>query len=313
MKILITGGAGFIGSNLAHHVRDEHPEAEIRVIDDLSTGDEANLEGAGVRFVPASVLDSTALDDVMTGIDSVIHLAALGSVPRSVADPMATHHANATGTLAVLESARRCGVDHLVAASSSSVYGGNTKLPKNEQDWTRPLSPYAVSKLATEGYVNAFRTTYGMKTLAFRFFNVFGPRQSAGHVYAAVIPKFVDAALSGEPVVVHGDGRQSRDFTFVRSVTQVLLSAAERRTSSPDPVNLAYGTNTSLLQLLTAMEEALDTTIARKHVESRVGDVRDSQADGRRIRETFPDLEPVDFTSGLRETIRWYQTRKPRG
>lgn len=310
MKVLITGGAGFIGSNLTHHIRSAHPEAEIVVIDDLSTGSVTNLGGTGAEFVKASILDADALDEAMDGVDSVVHLAALGSVPRSIEAPMASHHANATGTLAVLESARRLGVRHIVAASSSSVYGSNTKLPKNEQDWTRPLSPYGVSKQATEGYVLAFGTSYGMQTLAFRFFNVFGPRQAANHVYAAVIPRFIEAALNGEPVIVHGDGQQSRDFTFVRTVTQTLLSAVETRLSSSAPINLAYGTNTSLLQLLHEMEEHVGRPLTRRHVADRVGDVRDSQADGLSIREAFPELVPVPFVEGLRETIEWYKSQR---
>lgn len=307
MKVLITGGAGFIGSNLAHHIRSVHADSDIIVIDDLSTGNRANLDGTDATFVEASILDASALDDAMSGVDSVVHLAALGSVPRSVEAPMPTHHANATGTLAVLESARRSNVSHVMAASSSSVYGSNTKLPKNEQDWTRPLSPYGVSKLAAEAYVLAFGTSYGMETLAFRFFNVYGPRQSANHVYAAVIPRFVEAALLGNPLTVHGDGQQSRDFTFVRTVTQTLLSAIETRHQSAAPINLAYGTNTSLLQLISQMEDEFGRSLARDHIASRVGDVRDSQADGISIREAFPQLEPVNFADGLRETINWYQ------
>ncbi len=310
MKILITGGAGFIGSNLARHVKSVHPDAEVRVIDDLSTGRLANLDGVDVEFTEGSILDFDLLSSVVAGVDSVVHLAALGSVPRSVAAPIPSHHANATGTLHVLEASRLAGVEHVVVASSSSVYGSNTKLPKSEFDWTRPMSPYAVSKHATEGYTIAYNFSYGMRTLAFRFFNVFGPYQAADHVYAAVIPKFVEAALDGEVLVVHGDGMQSRDFTYVETVCAALLDAVERRVSSLDPVNLAFGTSTPLLRVVELMQQHLEMELAVQHVEPRVGDVRASQADGLRIRELFPDVQPTDFETALTRTIDWYRSRR---
>lgn len=311
MRILITGGAGFIGSNFAHHVNAVRPEIEVRVLDDLSTGNLANLEGARVDFTEGSILDFDLLSSVVDGVDAVVHLAALGSVPRSVAAPIPSHHANATGTLHVLEAARLAGVPHVVVASSSSVYGSNTKLPKSEFDWTRPMSPYAVSKHATEGYTIAYGHSYGMRTLAFRFFNVFGPRQAADHVYAAVIPKFVDAALSGLPLQVHGDGMQSRDFTYVETVTAALMSAVDRQIGDPHPVNLAFGTSTPLMRMIELMQEHLDMDLAVEHVEPRVGDVRASQSDGERIRELFPDVQPVAFEAALARTIDWYREQRP--
>lgn len=309
MKLLITGGAGFIGSNLARYVTSHVPGAEVRVIDDLSTGRLDNLDGVDVRFIEASILDEDALNEAVAGVDSVVHLAALGSVPRSVAAPLPSHHANATGTLHVLEASRLAGVEHVVVASSSSVYGSNTKLPKSEFDWTRPMSPYAVTKHATEGYTIAYNYSYGMSTLAFRFFNVFGPYQAADHVYAAVIPKFLDAALNGQPLTVHGDGLQSRDFTYVETVCSALLDAVQRRVSSLDPVNLAFGTSTPLLRVIDLMQEHLGIDIAVEHVEPRVGDVRASQADGIRIRELFPEVKPTDFETALGQTIDWYRER----
>ncbi|KRC49309.1 GDP-mannose 4,6-dehydratase [Leifsonia sp. Root227] len=309
MKLLITGGAGFIGSNLARYVTSQVPDAEVRVIDDLSTGRLENLDGVDVRFIEASILDEDAMNEAVAGVDSVVHLAALGSVPRSIAAPLPSHHANATGTLHVLEAARLAGVEHVVVASSSSVYGSNTKLPKSEFDWTRPMSPYAVTKHATEGYTIAYGYSYGMRTLAFRFFNVFGPYQAADHVYAAVIPKFLDAALNGQPLTVHGDGLQSRDFTYVETVCAALLDAVQRKVSSTDPVNLAFGTSTPLLRVIDLMKDHLGIEIAVEHVEPRVGDVRASQADGIRIRELFPDVAPTDFETALGRTIDWYRER----
>lgn len=310
MKVLVTGGAGFIGSNLVAYFNREDPNIELRVIDDLSTGRIENLSGLDVNFSKGSILDYELLRELMRGVDAVIHLAAIGSVPRSISAPRPSHDANATGTLNVLEAARENGIPHVVVASSSSVYGSNKALPKSEFDWTRPMSPYAVSKHATEGYTIAYGFSYGMKTLAFRFFNVFGPRQPADHDYAAVIPRFLDAAINGRPVTVHGDGLQSRDFTYVNSVCATIFDAVQRGISSLDPVNLAFGTNTTLMDLLGRIELALDCKVDVQHVDSRVGDVRASQSDGLRVRELFPSITPVDLDEGLAQTIAWFQSKR---
>lgn len=307
MKVLITGGAGFIGSNLCRILLESTALDEIRVIDDLSTGCLRNLEGLDIRFIEGSILDLEALTAAAEGVDSIVHLGAIPSVPRSIANPVASHEANTTGTLNVLEVARGIGIDHVIVASSSSVYGSNPKLPKNEDDYTRPLSPYAVSKLATESYALAYQASYGMRTLAFRFFNVYGPNQAADHAYAAVIPKFLDATLRGRPALVHGDGEQSRDFTYVDTVCSVIREAVIKQVYSPEPVNLAYGTNTTLLSLLKAIETQLGHPVPREHIEPRTGDVRASQADNSRVRSLFPDIEPVDLTEGLTATIEWFQ------
>lgn len=307
MQVLITGGAGFIGSNLARHLKAREPGSVVRIIDDLSTGRLSNLEGLDVEFVEGSILDYRLLSDLTAGVDSVVHLAAIGSVPRSVAHPRPSHDANATGTLNVLEAARERGVDHVVVASSSSVYGSNPAMPKSEFDWTRPMSPYGVTKQATEGYAIAYNHSYGLKTLACRFFNVFGPYQPADHDYAAVIPRFLDAALNGRALTVHGDGLQSRDFTFVGTVCAALTLAVQRKVTSRHPVNLAFGTNTTLLELIASLERLLGRPLAAEHVESRVGDVRASQSDGVRIRELFPELQPVPLEDGLAQTIAWFR------
>ena len=303
MHLLITGGAGFIGSNLARVALGRGHQ--VRLIDDLSTGRRSNLDGLEVDLVEDTILDADAVTAATVGCDAVVHLAAIPSVPRSVANPRATHEANTTGTLNVLEAARANSVQHLSCASSSSVYGANPKLPKSEFDYTRPMSPYAVSKQATEGYTLAYQVSYGLPTMAFRFFNVYGPGQPADHDYAAVIPKFLEAALHSRPVTVHGDGTQSRDFTYVDTVCEVLLEAAERRVISSDPVNLAYQTNTSLLQLLALMENQLGHPIAREYTASRVGDVKASQADCSRVQQLFPDVQPLDLDEGLRRTTAW--------
>ena len=309
MKVLITGGAGFIGSNLAKAMLATGNYSEVRVIDDLSTGYAANLDGVDVVYTEGSILEYETLVQVVDGVDSIVHLAAIPSVPRSVANPRASHDANATGTLNVLEAAREKGVEHVVVASSSSVYGSNPTLPKNEDDWTRPLSPYAVSKLATEGYAIAYQASYGMRTLPFRFFNVYGPGQAAGHAYAAVIPKFIDAALNGQPLEIHGDGKQSRDFTFVADVCAVIMSAVERKLAHPGPVNLAFNTNTTLLELIAELEAQLGHEVAKEFTDPRVGDVRASQADAVLLRELFPDVTPRPLTEGLAATLEWYRGR----
>lgn len=313
MHVLITGGAGFIGSNLARYLLGQPGVSGVRIIDDLSTGRRANLDGLDVEFVEGSILDLDVLDAVAAGVDSIVHLGAIPSVPRSIANPRASHEANTTGTLNVLEAARDKGVEHVVVASSSSVYGSNPKLPKSEFDWTRPMSPYAVSKQATEGYALAYQYSYGLKTLAFRFFNVYGPGQAADHDYAAVIPKFLDAAFDGQPALVHGDGGQSRDFTYVDTVCSVIHQAVTNRIYSPDPVNLAYGTNTTLLALLDEIEAQLGHPVAREHTDPRTGDVRASQADNTRVRELFPTVKPVELRDGLAATIDWFRQMKEEG
>ncbi|MCD9622750.1 NAD-dependent epimerase/dehydratase family protein [Rhabdothermincola salaria] len=306
MKVVVTGGAGFIGANTCRLLAEHNIEAVA--LDDLSSGFRSNLEGIGATLVEGSILDDTALDEVLPGADAVIHLAARPSVPRSIADPWSAHEVNATGTVKVLEAVRRHDVGQVVVASSSSVYGANPTLPKQEDLTLRPVSPYAASKLATETYTLAWGSSYGIKTLAFRFFNVFGPLQPAGHAYAAVVPAFVDAALAGRPLPVNGDGSQSRDFTFVDSVASVLTRAVTDRTHSPLPVNLAFGTRTTLLELIGELETILGHPLEREHREPRAGDVPHSQADQTRFRSLFPDVEPTPLPEALARTVAWFRS-----
>ncbi len=310
MKVVVTGGAGFIGANLCREL-SEHPGVQVTALDDLSTGRRDNLDGVDAEFVEGSILDRALLDEVMAGAASVVHLAAIPSVPRSVADPMASHAANATGTLEVLEAARRAGGAHVVLASSSSVYGRNPRLPKHEDLRCEPMSPYAVSKLAAESYALSHAACYGMEVLPFRFFNVFGPLQPAGHAYAAVIPAFIDAALAGLPLPVHGDGTQSRDFTYVESVTEVLTHAVLARVSSTDPVNLAFGTRTTLLEAIAVLEDVLGRPLEVEHQPLRPGDVPHSQADNSRLRALFPNLTPTPLHTGLERTVAWFESLNP--
>jgi UDP-glucose 4-epimerase len=308
MKVVVTGGAGFIGANLCRQLLATPGVTEVVALDDLSTGFRSNLDGVDVELVEGSILDVDTLDRVVAGASSVVHLGARPSVPRSVADPVASHNANATGTMNVLEAARKADGAHVVVASSSSVYGANPTLPKHEDLATRPLSPYAASKLATESYTLAWGHSYGMPTLAFRFFNVFGPLQAAGHAYAAVVPAFLDAALKGTPLQVHGDGTQSRDFTYVRTVTSVIADAVSRKVASSDPVNLAFGSRTNLLEVISLLEELLGQSVEVEFTDPRVGDVKHSQAENERLRALFPDVVPVDLREGLTATLEWFQT-----
>ncbi|WP_040491437.1 NAD-dependent epimerase/dehydratase family protein [Ilumatobacter nonamiensis] len=308
MRVAVTGGAGFIGSNLCEHLLATDGVQSIAIIDDLSNSQIENLDGLNVEFVEGTILDHDALDRTFDGADAVVHLAALGSVPRSVANPIASHAVNATGTVMVLEAARRHGNLHTIVAGSSSVYGANPTLPKHEDLATRPLSPYGGSKLATEAYALAWGASYGLPVLPFRFFNVFGPKQPAGHVYAAVIPAFVDSALRSEPVTVHGDGMQSRDFTYVGTVTAAITQAILDRTVSDAPVNLAFGSRITLLDALEELEGVLGHPVERNHIEPRAGDVRHSQADNSRLLELLPNVEAVSFIDGLTTTVDWMRT-----
>lgn len=306
MQIAVTGGAGFIGANLVRRLLDDG--AKVTVLDDFSTGSLANLDGFAATVVEGSILDPSALDKMMDGVHAVVHLAARPSVPRSLQDPVASHHANATGTLLVLEAARRAGGPQVVLASSSSVYGGNPAMPKGEGLRPMPLSPYAASKLAAESYGLAYGECFDLPVLAFRLFNVYGPLQSSGHAYAAVVPAFVAAALSGRDLVVHGDGRQTRDFTFVGSVTSALSAAVHGHVTSAQPVNLAFGTRASVFEVIAELERIVGHPLSRAYVASRPGDVRDSQADQTLLRNLLPSAQAVPLRVGLAETVAWFRT-----
>ena len=308
MHVVITGGAGFIGANLARHFRLLRVAHRVTVVDDLSSGSRSNLDGLDVRLVEGSVLDADVLDEAFSGADAVVHLAAVVSVPQSLEEPLATHVANTTGTLQVLEAARRAGGLHTTVASSAALYGADPTMPQSEELPSRPVNPYGASKLAAEAYALAWASSFALPTLALRFFNVFGPLQPAGHAYASVIPAFVDAAVRGRPVTVHGDGRQTRDFVFVDDVAAVLVDAVARRVTSHGPVNLASGSRLSLLDVLDALEGILGFTVPRIHTDARPGDVRHSRADQTRLQALFPSLEPTPFNEGLARTVAWFRT-----
>lgn len=311
MKVLITGGAGFIGANLARALTNSRADFDVVIIDDLSFGFRSNLDGLNVTFIEGSILNKDLLATAMDGASTVVHLAARSSVPRSIAYPMAAHEVNMTGTALVLEAARSEGDVQVIVASSSSVYGANDTLPKHEGLAARPVSPYAASKLATESYTLAWGHSYDMSVLALRFFNVFGPLQPPLHAYAAVIPAFLSAAMQDQPLPVHGDGTQCRDFTYVDTVVKVVVDAIQRRVSHLEPLNLAFGRRITLLEVIAELERILDRELPIEFQPPRVGDVTRSQADSSALRSLFPDVDPSNITKGLLTTAEWFESFRP--
>jgi UDP-glucose 4-epimerase len=305
MDVLVTGGAGFIGAHACRALSREGSVGRVFVLDDLSSGVASNLAGLEkVELVMGSVLDVELVTELTAQVETVVHLAAIPAVARSLVAPVASHDVNATGTVIVLDAARRLG-RHVIVASSSSVYGTDADLPTREDQPTRPISPYAASKLAAESYALAYGRSFGLPVLALRFFNVYGPLQRADHAYAAVIPAFIAAACEGRPLIIHGDGNQTRDFTFVGDVTEVITDAVTRGVTSHLPINLAFGTSVSLLTLADEIESLLGWPITRVHAPSRIGDVRDSRADSSRLRELLPTITPTPLRAGLSATIQW--------
>lgn len=302
MRAVITGGAGFIGTNLALRLmREGH---EVRVFDDLSTGRRANMDTLITEFKQGSIESISALEEFAVGCDWIVHLAARGSVPRSIAEPLATHSVNATGTLNVMEVARRVGA-RVIFSSSSSVYGANSDLPKTESMWTSPLSPYAASKLAGEAYCAAYSESYGVPTTVFRFFNIFGPWQRHDHDYAAVIPRWIWAAINHQPIFLDGDGTQTRDFTYVESAVETIVNAMGRELNHPRPINLAFGNRISLLQVIEELERIIGRTLEVERRPRRAADVPHSQNDPTLLNLVFPSIAPVSFSEALEKTVEW--------
>jgi len=310
-RILITGGAGFIGSHIGVALRAQGDE--VRVLDDLSTGHESNLEaiGPGLDFVRGSVTDPSVVAAAVEGCDYVFHEAALASVPRSVKEPVASNDANVCGTLNVLVAARDAGVKRLVYAASSSAYGDTEVLPKVEDMPVQPKSPYAVAKLAGEHYVSAFAGCYSMQTLSIRYFNVFGPRQDPDSPYAAVIPIFADALLAGKAPTIHGDGEQSRDFTYIDNVVSANLKALTVPKLAGEVVNVALGQRTTLNELYRMIQEILGTDIDAQYGPTRAGDVKHSEAAIGRAEALLGYETLVSVEDGIRRTVEWY--REARG
>lgn len=302
-RALVTGGAGFIGS----HLVDALLAAgwRVRVLDDLSSGREENLAAARehIELLEADFADPGVAERAVDGVEVVFHQGAVPSVPRSVAEPVRTNRANIDGTLSVLDAARHAGVRRFVYAASSSAYGDTEVLPKVETMPARALSPYALQKYAGEVYCRLYHELYGLETVALRYFNIFGPRQDPNSAYAAVVPRFATACLRGEPPTIHGDGEQSRDFTYVGDAVAANLAAAEAPAAPGHVINVAGGKRVTLNELLAVIQRIVGSAVAAVHGPARAGDVRHSLADLGRARELLGWEPAVPLEEGLRRTI----------
>ncbi|MEN8005479.1 MAG: SDR family oxidoreductase [Candidatus Krumholzibacteriota bacterium] len=307
-KYLVTGGAGFIGSHLSRELVSRGHE--VVVLDNMSTGREENIADI-IDDVQLHVGSITDIDTVMAccqGVDCVFHQAALPSVPRSVADPLTSDEHNIGGTLRVFWGAHQQGVRRVVFAASSSIYGDTEELPKHEGMQPRPMSPYAVNKRVSELYGAVFNNLYGLSTIGLRYFNVFGPRQDPNSQYAAVVPKFITAFLAGQPPVIHGDGLQSRDFTYIANVVNANLAAcAARPEAGGRSYNIALGDRLTVKDLCFRIRDLIGTDVEPHYDESRPGDVKHSQADVGLAREYLDYVGDIDIDQGLRKTVAWYR------
>lgn len=305
---LVTGGAGFIGSNFVHRLAAEG--RPIRVLDNFSSGRRENLAGLEdrIELIDGDLRDRATVARALKDVQFVIHFGAMPSVIRSVEDPWSANDVNINGTLNLLLAARDAGVDRVVFSSSSAIYGNDPVLPKHEHMLPAPLSPYALHKLAGEHYMRMFHELYGLKTYSLRYFNVFGPRQNPKSDYAAVIPLFINAVLNDRAPVLHGDGGQTRDFTFVDDIVAANLACCEAPEAAAGGVlNVAWGNRISIKELALLIARILGKNIEPKHEPARAGDVRDSQADASRARAMIGWEPKVTFEEGLRRTIAWYQ------
>jgi UDP-glucose 4-epimerase len=307
---LVTGGAGFNGSHIATALVERGER--VRVLDNLSTGKRGNLEhlAGRIEVVDGDLTDRTAVERAVKGVEVVFHQAALASVPRSVAQPLDTNAACVTGTVNVLDAARQNGVRRVVYAASSSAYGDQQAPVKSERLMPAPISPYAAAKLAGELYCQAFTATYGLESVALRYFNVFGPRQDPQGAYAAVIPKFIVEMLAGRQPTIFGDGTQSRDFVFVGDVVRANLLAAESDKANGRMMNVASGRQYSLLEVVEALNRVLGTKIQPTLADPRVGDVRDSLADVSLAKELLGYEPQISFEEGLRRTVEDFKARR---
>lgn len=306
MKFLVTGGAGFIGSNIVEELLKRGHT--VRVIDNFSTGKRENIKEfeKDIELIEGDIRSYHLVNQAIKGIDVVLHQAALPSVPRSIADPITTNEVNVTGTLNLLYSAKENNVNRFVFASSSSVYGDTPELPKYEGMTPNPLSPYAASKLTGENYLRVFNKLYGLETVALRYFNVFGPKQDPNSQYSAVIPKFIKAMLNDNQPVIYGDGEQSRDFTFINNVVEGNLLAATVEYPKENVFNCACHGQITLNELVASINKILNKEIFPKYSNPRPGDIKHSFADVRKIKENIGFEPLIKFEDGLKKTIDWY-------
>jgi nucleoside-diphosphate-sugar epimerase len=304
---LVTGGAGFIGSHLVDRL--VRAGWRVRVLDDFSSGSEANLAASRshVELLRGDVCDASLVARAVAGAEVVFHEAAIPSVPRSVAEPEWTHQVNVNATLALLQAARAAGVRRFVFAGSCAAYGNGEQLPKQEDMATEPESPYALQKVAAEGYCTLFTKLYGFETVGLRYFNVYGPRQNPQSEYAAVLPRFITACLAGQAPTIFGDGEQTRDFVFVGDVVEANLLAAESPKAVGSVVNVAGGRRISLNELLRAIQDVAGTQIAVRHAPARAGDVRHSLASLARAEALLGFRPQTSLIDGLAVTIDSYR------
>jgi len=305
-KILVTGGAGFIGSSLTKNLIGQGHD--VVVLDDFSTGLRSNLSQLQIEVIEGSIASPAMVEKAARGVDAIIHLAARGSVPRSLRNPRATFDVNVVGTLNVCETARTNSIP-VIFSSSSSVYGANTKDKKIEHDWLSPLSPYAASKLSGEGTVVSFSRSFGIQSGVFRLFNVYGPGQRPEHQYSAVIPKWIWAALRGEELKIFGDGKTSRDFTYIDNVVEILSRCVLENRYFDGVTNLAFGNPVTLLDVIEEIEKLLPG-IHATHYETRPGDIRNSDNGSQRLRELFPEVRPTSLQEGIDSTFNWLKSMR---
>ncbi len=308
VKVLVTGGAGFIGSHLVERLLELGHE--VRVVDDFSTGKEENLApfAGRIELLRGSLVDPGVAGRAVSGVEWVFHQAALPSVPRSLTDPVGTHRANAFATMVLLHAAADAGVGRLVYAASSSAYGDAPGLPRTESMSPRPCSPYAVAKVTGELYAFSYREARRLASVCLRYFNVFGPGQDPASQYAAVVPRFIRAALQGERPVVFGDGTQSRDFTYVSNVVDANLLAAESERAVGEVINVGTGTRSTVLELLEALARITGKELDPEFALPREGDVMHSLADITKARELLGYEPRIGFQEGLERTVDWYRT-----
>ena len=312
-SFLITGGAGFIGSHIVEYLM-YHGAKKVRVLDNLLTGSIENLQPylnhPNFEFIEGDINDLATCHKACEGMDFLSHQAALGSVPRSIKDPIRTNHINIDGFLNMMVAAKESSIQRVVYASSSSVYGDETTLPKTEQRLGNPLSPYAVSKKCNELYAGVFGLAYGMKIIGLRYFNVFGPRQDPNGPYAAVIPIFIDRSLKNESVYIDGDGLQTRDFTFVANAVQANIRSlfTDNKDAFGKVYNIAYGERFSILAMYETICEALGNPSNAIHREAREGDIRDSLADISLAKDQLNYQPRFSFEEGIQQTIPFYKT-----
>jgi UDP-glucose 4-epimerase len=307
---LVTGGAGFIGSHLVERLLQDG--ARVRVLDNFSTGSRALLPGGpgaarALEVIEGDIRDLAVVERAAAGASVIFHQAAMRSVPRSVEDPLGANENNVTGTLHVLQAARAAGVPRVVYASSSSVYGASPELPKREDQVPAPISPYAVSKAAGEQYAAVWSRLYGVEAVGLRYFNVFGPRQDPASEYAAVLPRFILWALRGQPLEVHGDGTQSRDFTYIDNVVDANLRAASVPGVAGEVFNVGGGERISLLAVIEMLEQALGRPLQRQHTAGRAGDVPHTLADIGKARRLLGYASRVPFDEGFRRTVEYFK------